>query len=139
MAMNRVQFQPGLALPAFLQRYGSEAACEAELLWSRWPQGFVCPRCAATRAADLRTSRSPALAVHRLPSAEHASRQHGVRPYAAAADDVVSRAVPADPEQDQCGGVRADAPLGRVLSHRLAGETQADASDVHTESPAAAG
>ena len=25
MAMNRVQFQPGLSLPAFLQRYGSDA------------------------------------------------------------------------------------------------------------------
>lgn len=54
MSMNRVQFQPGLALPAFLRRYGDEAACEAELLRSRWPQGFVCPRCAATRATMFR-------------------------------------------------------------------------------------
>ena len=50
MAMNRVQFQPGLSLPAFLQRYGLEAACEAALVRARWPQGFVCPKCSAARA-----------------------------------------------------------------------------------------
>ncbi len=48
MAMNRVQFQAGLSLPAFLKRYGNEQQCEQALEISRWPQGFVCPRCAAT-------------------------------------------------------------------------------------------
>lgn len=48
MAMNRVQFQPGLSLPAFLKHYGSERQCEQALEASRWPQGFVCPRCAGT-------------------------------------------------------------------------------------------
>lgn len=46
MAMNRVQFQPGLSLPQFLLRYGAQAQCEQALQQSRWPQGFVCPRCA---------------------------------------------------------------------------------------------
>ena len=27
MAMNRIQFQPGLSLAGFLQQYGTEAAC----------------------------------------------------------------------------------------------------------------
>ena len=45
MAMNRVQFQPGLSLPAFLRDYGTEAACSSALLSARWPTGFVCPRC----------------------------------------------------------------------------------------------
>jgi len=45
MAMNRVQFQSGLSLPRFLQRYGSEAQCIQALVQARWPQGFVCPRC----------------------------------------------------------------------------------------------
>lgn len=49
MAMNRVQFQPGLSLPAFLHRYGTEAACEQALQQARWPHGFVCPACAGTR------------------------------------------------------------------------------------------
>ena len=31
MAMNRVQFQPGLSMPEFLERYGSDDQCEAAL------------------------------------------------------------------------------------------------------------
>lgn len=45
MAMNRIQFQPGLSLPAFLEQFGTEAQCEAALEQVRWPQGFRCPRC----------------------------------------------------------------------------------------------
>ena len=41
MAMNRIQFQPGLSMPEFLKGYGTEAPCEAV----RWPEGFHCPRC----------------------------------------------------------------------------------------------
>ena len=48
MAINRVQFQPGLSLPAFLQRYGTESVCSEALQQARWPRGFVCPRCAGT-------------------------------------------------------------------------------------------
>lgn len=46
MKMNRVQFQPGLSMPEFFERYGSEAQCQAALEAARWPQGFVCPACA---------------------------------------------------------------------------------------------
>jgi ribosomal protein L37AE/L43A len=46
MAMNRVQFQAGLSMAEFLDRYGSEAQCEAALVASRWPSGFRCPECA---------------------------------------------------------------------------------------------
>ena len=45
MAMNRVQFQPGLSMAEFMQRYGSDELCEAALIAARWPQGFVCPDC----------------------------------------------------------------------------------------------
>lgn len=45
MAMNRVQFQKGLSLPQFLQRYGTEEQCEEALIVARWPAGFVCPAC----------------------------------------------------------------------------------------------
>ena len=31
MAMNRVQFQKGLSLPDFLQRFGTEEQCAAAL------------------------------------------------------------------------------------------------------------
>lgn len=45
MAMNRVQFQPGLSLMEFLRDYGTEETCESALFNARWPGGFVCPRC----------------------------------------------------------------------------------------------
>jgi ribosomal protein L37AE/L43A len=45
MPLNRVQFQAGLSMPEFLERFGSEAQCRAALEAARWPQGFVCPAC----------------------------------------------------------------------------------------------
>jgi ribosomal protein L37AE/L43A len=45
MPINRVQFQPGLSMPEFLQRYGTEGQCRAALQAARWPAGFVCPAC----------------------------------------------------------------------------------------------
>ena len=45
MTMNRVQFQAGLSMAEVLDRYGSEAQCEAALVASRWPRGFACPAC----------------------------------------------------------------------------------------------
>ena len=44
MPMNRIQFQQGLSLPEFMQRFGTEAQCAAALEAARWPQGFQCPR-----------------------------------------------------------------------------------------------
>ena len=40
MAMNRVQFQPGLSMTEFMDLYGSDEKCEAALVESRWPAGF---------------------------------------------------------------------------------------------------
>jgi ribosomal protein L37AE/L43A len=45
MKMNRVQFQPGLSMPEFYERYGTEAQCRAALAAARWPKGFACPAC----------------------------------------------------------------------------------------------
>lgn len=45
MTMNRVQFQSGLSMTEFMDRYGSEDQCEAALVASRWPDGFACPKC----------------------------------------------------------------------------------------------
>lgn len=46
MPMNAVQFQPGLCLPEFLIRYGTESKCRRALFRTRWPRGFRCPKCA---------------------------------------------------------------------------------------------
>lgn len=49
MPINRVQFQKGLSLSEFMNRYGSEEQCSVALEQSRWPSGFVCPSCQDTR------------------------------------------------------------------------------------------
>ena len=45
MSINQVQFQKGLSLAEFFERYGSEEQCHAALVGLRWPDGFVCPDC----------------------------------------------------------------------------------------------
>lgn len=45
MAMNRVQFQPGLSMHEFMQLYGTQEKCEAAVIGWRWPRGYVCPSC----------------------------------------------------------------------------------------------
>ena len=57
MPMNRIQFQPGLSLAAFLRDYGTEAQCEAAVVLVRWPQGFVCDRCSCTRYSPTHNGR----------------------------------------------------------------------------------
>ena len=55
MPMNRVQFQRGLSMPEFFNRYATEAQCEASLQATRWPHGFACPRCGgAARTSFVR-------------------------------------------------------------------------------------
>ncbi len=50
MPMNRVQFQKGLSLPEFMDRYGTEDQCEQALIAARWPSGFVCAECGVMQA-----------------------------------------------------------------------------------------
>lgn len=49
MPMNRVQFQPGLSMPEFIERYGTEDMCRAALDAARRPAGLACPSCGGTR------------------------------------------------------------------------------------------
>jgi ribosomal protein L37AE/L43A len=49
MGINKVQFQKGLSMAEFMERYGTEEKCHAALVASRWPNGFVCPECGGTR------------------------------------------------------------------------------------------
>ncbi len=48
MAMNSIQFQPGMSLSEFFEQYGTERQCERALEQARWPEGFNCPRCGGT-------------------------------------------------------------------------------------------
>lgn len=45
MSRNKVQFQKGMSLSEFLERYGTETQCAQALFAWRWPQGFICPEC----------------------------------------------------------------------------------------------
>ncbi len=54
MAMNAVQFQPGLSMMEFMDRYGSDDKCETALIQSRWPDGFACPLCAGAQNSSFR-------------------------------------------------------------------------------------
>jgi transposase-like protein len=54
MGMNRIQFQEGMSLFEFFQRWGDEAQCEAAVEQARWPAGFRCPRCGETAHCVLR-------------------------------------------------------------------------------------
>ncbi len=49
MAMNGVQFQSGLSLPASLRECATEAQCEAALERLRWPKGLRCAQCGGSR------------------------------------------------------------------------------------------
>jgi len=59
MSMNQVQFQPGLSMFEFLERYGTEEKCEEAVAAARWPEGFRCPRCDGTAAYAFRRGRQP--------------------------------------------------------------------------------
>ena len=45
MSANRIQFQPGMSLPQFMELCGTEEKCEAAHEQVRCPYGFICPRC----------------------------------------------------------------------------------------------
>lgn len=50
MAVNHIQFQAGLSLSEFFERYGREDQCEAALAAARWPKGWRCARCGCSRS-----------------------------------------------------------------------------------------
>jgi transposase-like protein len=44
-AMNKIQFQAGMSLSSFMDRYGDEKKCEHAVEAQRWPSGYACPHC----------------------------------------------------------------------------------------------
>ena len=45
--MNPIQFQRGMSLSEFIERFGTENQCAQPVKAARWPGGFRCPRCDA--------------------------------------------------------------------------------------------
>jgi len=54
MSINTVQFQPGLSMAEFIERYGTEVKCYRALYQWRWPNGFRCPACDGRRRSRFR-------------------------------------------------------------------------------------
>ena len=55
MAQNKVQFQKGMSLPDFMEKYGTDEQCFDALYQWRWPEGFVCPNCGGRKSCQLTT------------------------------------------------------------------------------------
>ena len=53
MPRNRVQHQKGLSDDAFERLYPDEEACRKAWFAWRWPEGFKCPRCAASEYCEI--------------------------------------------------------------------------------------
>jgi transposase-like protein len=53
MSINQVQFQKGLSLDQFIDKYGTEDACRTAVLNAKWPTGFQCPECGCQQSCQL--------------------------------------------------------------------------------------
>ncbi len=116
MAMNRVQFQRGLSMAEFFERYGSEDKCEAALVAARWPAGLCLPglRIGAVHTVFVRDGRR----YWQCAACRHqCSLISGTifEATQAAADALVPGHAPAHPGQEQRLGAGAQAPPGRLL------------------------
>jgi transposase-like protein len=49
-----IQFQKGLGLHEFLEKYGTEEQCRQALYQLRWHSGYVCPACGNTTGCELK-------------------------------------------------------------------------------------
>lgn len=56
MSINRIQFQPGMSLAQFIERFGTERQCEDALVAARWASGWRCARCDCSRFVPRRTN-----------------------------------------------------------------------------------
>ena len=53
MSINQVQFQKGLSLDGFIDKYGDEEACRNTVFKAKWPTGFRCPKCGYKKCCTL--------------------------------------------------------------------------------------
>ena len=54
MAKNKIQFQKGISINEFIEKYGQEQQCEECLFNMRWPSGFKCPQCSHDKYYQLK-------------------------------------------------------------------------------------
>ena len=73
MAMNRVQFQPGLSMHQFMALYGTPEKCEAAVIGWRWPKGMSVPRAGSLTPASLRSVAGPCCTGSAAPATSSAA------------------------------------------------------------------
>ena len=78
MGINQVQFQKGLSMTQFLERYGTEEKCHAAAVALRWPNGFVCPACGQTRHCSFTRKGLSYWQCSGLPSTDDGSVRNGL-------------------------------------------------------------
>ena len=124
MAMNRIQFQPGLSLPDFLKAYGTELQCEQALAAVRWPDGFRCPRC---EGAGHSVFRDGPRQVFQCTGCRHQASLIAGTVFQGTKLPLTTwfLAIYFDqPGQDRPVGLGAEAPTGCELSHGVADPSQ---------------
>ena len=134
MTTNRVQFQPGLSMAEFMEHYGSDEKCEARRWSSRAGRKALPARRAAMRPEQL-VSHAPGCCTSSAAPCRHQcsvisgtifeSTKLGL-------SRLVPGHAPAEPVQEQRRCARADAPPGRLLQDRLAGQAQAHGGHAST-------
>ena len=105
MAINRVQFQRGLSMAEFMERYGTEGKCHAALVASRWPTGFVCCECGSTRHSTFVREGLRYWQCSACREQTTVTCGHGLPGHQAAADELVPGHAPADAGQEQRVGL----------------------------------
>ena len=50
-----VQFQKGISIQSFLEKYGSEEQCQKQLFQMRWRSGFKCSKCGHDKHCQLKS------------------------------------------------------------------------------------
>ncbi len=48
-----IQFQNGLSLPEFIDKFGTRNQCESHLYKTKWPSGFTCTKCGSKDAVSF--------------------------------------------------------------------------------------
>jgi len=54
MAINKIQFQEGYSIFEVFENYGTDEQCRQALFQRKFPNGFVCPNCGATKYCELK-------------------------------------------------------------------------------------
>ena len=136
MPQNRIQFQHGMSLNEFIERYGTEGAVRAGAGAGALAGRLRLSRVRRARALPIPRRRAPRTGSAR-PAAPSSTvmLRHPVSCLQAAADHVVPGDLPGHAEQEQHLRPVAQAPSRRCLHHRLAGQAQAARGDAPARVP----